>query len=112
MATQKSTSKAIVQFQPLKLPTNVLPTKENVICAINFEKVVNRKTFSEAINIVVGDIVSLWKEVKLPIVDVATVRTLIKRIHQNYLNIARRDMNRPAYIQKLKDFEVYETLFI
>lgn len=110
MPTQKSNTKA--QFQPLKLPTNILPTKENVICAINFEKVINRKTFSEAINIVVGDIVSLWKEVSLPIVDVATVRMFIKKIHRNYLNIARRDMNRPAYVQKMKDFEVYETLFI
>lgn len=112
MTTQKNTTKVGFQLQPLKLPTNVLPTKGNVICAINFEKDINRKTFAEAIDIVVKDIVSLWKEASLPIVDVATVRTLIKRLHQNYLNTVQDNRNRKSYMQKLKYFEVYEIVYL
>lgn len=122
MTTQKNTTKVGFQLQPLELPTNVLPTKGNVICAINFEKDINRKTFAEAIDIVVKDIVSLWKEASLPIVDVATVRTLIKRLHQNYLNTVRNyylldiiiiyNRNRKSYMQKLKYFEVYEIVYL
>lgn len=112
MTTQKNTTKVGFQLQPLKLPTNVLPTIGNVICAINFEKDINRKTFAEAIDIVVKDIVSLWKEASLPIVDVATVRTLIKRLHQNYLNTVQDNRNRKSYMQKLKYFEVYEIVYL
>lgn len=110
MASKESTTKVIDYFPPSKLPTNVLPTQKNVICAINFEQQMNRKKCSEAINIVATDIVSLWKKISLPVINVSTVRPLIKKIHQSYLNIVYHQ-NRPAYSQEMKNFKVYEMFF-
>lgn len=105
MVKEKRNTK-VEHIQPVKLPSNVLPTKKNVICAIIFEKMENHKTFADAINIVVNDVILLWKKLSLPIINVESVRKLIKAYYQNYSKAVYNDSNHYSYMRKLKEFKV------
>lgn len=105
MAEQKNSGQEI-GFQPLKLPTNRLPINGDVIRAISFEKSENNRTYNDAINIIVRDIISLWKKTSLPTVNVKTVKDKVNSYHQKYLKTITGNSSRSAYIRKFQQFQV------
>lgn len=93
-------------FFPSKLNLNVLPTKKEVIQAINFEHAVNKKTYVEAIKYVVPLVVSLWEKAELPVVNIKTVSDQIKKYFDNYIKITNADKNSRSMQLKVKEFKV------
>lgn len=106
MAKPKSVAKKI-NFPPLNLSKRNLPTKFNVICAINSEAEGKNTTHSEAIGIVAENVISLWNKCSLPIIHAKSVRYAIKNYYRNYLEIVKANQNRMTYEKKLDDFKVF-----
>lgn len=77
--------------------------------AIIFEREKNRKTNTDAIDITVKEVMSIWNKMSLPILSVKTIIDKIKKYYQKYLNIVRNlneSKNMPSYKLKYKKFEV------
>lgn len=93
-------------FQPVKLATNVLPTKGHIIQAIHYEKVKNHLPIAIAIDKIANAIVLLWKNASLPTINIKTVKDKIEKYHKEYLSIFYGDSSRLVYRKRINDFKV------
>lgn len=99
------TKKFEFNFKSEKLSTNILPTKKHVICAINFEREINRQKTANAISFVVKHLISIWQQIPLPIVDTKTITDEAKKLYNEYSSISY-NLNTPSHQQILEKFKV------
>lgn len=92
-------------FEPSKLPTDVLPTKDQVIRAICFEKDVNENDYSVGIRSVSKEVIALWEKAMLPIVTPKRVGDKLSQYFEKYREI-KKAVKSSATQQQLKGFKV------
>lgn len=83
----------------LELPTqalksNVLPTKRDVLLAIQYEKLTNNKGYREAKIDVQADVLSIWEKASLPVVSERQIKREIDQLHGDYLKLLGADKTR------------------
>lgn len=105
MAKKRSSIEKLC-FVPAKLPSNILPTKEQVIRAICFEKEENKIEYKSAIKRVSIDIIQLWEKASVPVVSEKGVSNKVSRCFNNYIKIKNGNSSSSVLQQKAKDFKV------
>lgn len=90
-----SRSKLFLLDMPAQtLKYNILPTKRDALLAIQYEKIANGKTYSEAINNVLVEILNIWMKASLPVVSERQIRSDISKLHEEYRKMLIADKSR------------------
>lgn len=76
------------------LKSNVLPTKRDVLLAVQYEKMTNNKSYREAKSYVQAEVLSIWKKASLPVVSERQIRRESNQLHEAYLTILGADKTR------------------
>lgn len=97
-----------MNFQPVKLPQNVLPTNKNVIEAIIFENKNNKLRIKSAIPVIVRQLILVWKKASLSHLSEPRVKKKVLRYHAKYTELLYCHKTRPCYLDKLRKFKVIE----
>lgn len=95
-----------MDFKSSKLPRNALPTHRDIIEAINYEKVKNKKTYKNAISAVVNDLISVWERTSVPHVTKRSITGRIEHYRSKYKQLANGDHRRLNYVHKVQQFKV------
>lgn len=101
----------IIDLYPSELSLNSLPTNQDVIRAIYFEKKSNSKCFKEAMKKVVESIVVIWKRASLPTVQNKTIIDKMQSYHASFLKLSHCETRYKNYNEKVRVFKVIFQLF-
>lgn len=96
----------IIDLYPLKFSLNSLPTNQDVIRAIYFEKKSDGKCFKEAIKKAVESLVFIWNRASLPTVHNKTITDKVQSYHANYLKLSYSESRYKNYNDKVRVFKV------
>lgn len=96
--------------QTLKL--NVLPTKRDVLLAIQFERKVNNKSVREAKSDVHQCVIGIWKTASLPIVSTTQVNRMITAIYDEYSILTQSDLARRETVNYKKKIDLFNVSIV
>lgn len=94
----------IIDLCPSDFPLNSLPTNQNVIQTIYFEKKSEGETFKAAIKKVATKLVEIWNRASLPTVQYKTITDKIQSYHKNYLKLAYTESRYKSYKAKDRNY--------